>query len=109
MGRIMRPFEGKKFGVWLDHSGNYLRFRNDWDKLFSEGVTDLDDSEEKTKKELTEKEKAAAKCPACGSLWIWFGNACGNCGHEKRLKQVVTVAGELHELGMTSRQALAEN
>ena len=109
MGRIMRPFEGKKFGVWLDHSGNYLRFRNDWDKLFSEGVTDLDDSEEKTKKELTEKEKASAKCPACSSLWIWPSNVCGFCGHEKRLKQVVTVAGELHELGMTSRQALAEN
>jgi superfamily II DNA or RNA helicase len=109
MGRIMRPFEGKKFGVWLDHSGNYLRFRDDWDKLFSEGVTDLDDSEEKTKKELTEKEKASAKCPACSSLWIWDSNVCGFCGHEKRLKQVVTVAGELHELGMTSRQALAEN
>jgi len=109
MGRIMRPFEGKKFGVWLDHSGNYLRFRDDWDKLFTEGVTDLDDSGEKTKKEPTEKEKAAAKCPACGSLWIWSGNACGNCGHEKRLKQVLNVAGELHELGMTSRQALVEN
>jgi superfamily II DNA or RNA helicase len=109
MGRIMRPFEGKKFGVWLDHSGNYLRFRNDWDKLFSEGVTDLDDSVEKTKKELTEKEKASAKCPACSSLWIWDSNVCGFCGHEKRLKQVVTVAGELHELGMTSRQALVEN
>ena len=109
MGRIMRPFEGKKFGVWLDHSGNYLRFRDDWDKLFSEGVTDLDDSAEKTKKELTEKEKASAKCPACSSLWVWDSNVCGFCGHEKRLKQVVTVAGELHELGMTSRQALAEN
>jgi hypothetical protein len=105
----MRPFEGKKFGVWLDHSGNYLRFRDDWDKLFSEGVTDLDDSAEKTKKELTEKEKESAKCPACSSLWIWPSNVCGFCGHEKRLKQVVTVAGELHELGMTSRQALAEN
>ena len=109
MGRIMRPFEGKKFGVWLDHSGNYLRFRDDWDKLFSEGVTDLDDSVEKTKKELTEKEKASAKCPACSSLWIWNSNVCGFCGHEKRLKQVIAVAGELHELGMTNRQALAEN
>jgi len=109
MGRVMRPFEGKKFGVWLDHSGNYLRFRDDWDKLFSDGVTDLDDSVEKTKKELTEKEKAAAKCPACGSLWIWPSNVCGECGHQKRLKQVIAVAGELHELGMTGRQALAQN
>jgi superfamily II DNA or RNA helicase len=109
MGRVMRPFEGKKFGVWLDHSGNYLRFRKDWDKLFSDGVTDLDDSGEKTKKELTEKEKAAAKCPACGSLWIWTSHICGECGHQKRLKQVIAVAGELHELGMTGRQTLTQN
>jgi len=39
MGRVMRPYEGKEFGVWLDHSGNYLRFRKDWDELFDEGVT----------------------------------------------------------------------
>jgi superfamily II DNA or RNA helicase len=109
MGRIMRPFEGKRFGVWLDHSGNYLRFRKDWDKLFDEGVTELDDSGEATRKEPDEKEKKDAKCPACKALWIWPSNVCGNCGHEKPLKQLVSVPGELHELGETNKKAAIEN
>ena len=109
MGRIMRPFEGKRFGVWLDHSGNYLRFRKDWDKLFDEGVTELDDSGEATRKEPDEKEKKDAKCPACKVLWIWPSNVCGNCGHEKPLKQLVSVPGELHELGETNKKAAIEN
>jgi len=37
MGRVMRPHEGKEFGVWLDHSGNFLRFRPDWDCLIYRG------------------------------------------------------------------------
>ena len=38
MGRIMRPCEGKEYGLWLDHSGNYLRFRDDWDGVFKDGA-----------------------------------------------------------------------
>jgi len=109
MGRIMRPYEGKKFGVWLDHSGNYLRFRKDWDKLYTEGVTELDDSGEATKKEPDEKEKKEAKCPACKALWIWQSNVCGNCGHEKPLKQLISVPGELHELEGTNKKTVIEN
>ena len=99
MGRIMRPYEGKKFGVWLDHSGNYLRFRKDWDKLFEEGVTELEsESAEKAKKEPTEKEKKEAKCPKCSVLWTWASNVCGACGYEKPIKSVASVPGELQEL-----------
>jgi superfamily II DNA or RNA helicase len=108
MGRVMRPYEGKKFGVWLDHSGNYLRFRKDWDKLFDEGVTELQsESAEKAKKEPTEKEKKDAKCPACSVLWTWGGNVCGACGYEKPIRSVASVPGELQELqanGDKSRQ-----
>ena len=98
MGRVMRPSDGKKFGVWLDHSGNYLRFRNDWEKLFDEGVTELTTEGEKTKKEPTEKEKKEAKCPACSVLWTFKGSICGSCGYEKPIRNVSSVAGELHEL-----------
>ena len=108
MGRVMRPYEGKKFGVWLDHSGNYLRFRKDWDKLFDEGVTELQsESAEKAKKEPTEKEKKEAKCPACSVLWTWGGNVCGACGYEKPIRAVASVPGELQELqanGANARQ-----
>jgi DNA repair protein RadD len=98
MGRVMRPFEGKNYGVWLDHSGNYLRFRKDWEKLFEEGVTELTKEGEKAKKEPTEKEKKEAKCPACGCLWTFSSNICGSCGYAKPLKAVGSVPGELHEL-----------
>ena len=102
MGRIMRPSPGKEYGVWLDHSGNYLRFKKDWDEIFTEGVKELNEAGEKAKKEPTEKEKKEAKCPACGALWIWKSNTCGSCGHEKPLRGVASVAGELHEYdGMT--------
>jgi superfamily II DNA or RNA helicase len=67
MGRVMRSCEGKEFALWLDHSGNYLRFRDDWDEVYSEGVSKLDDKTEKAKREPTEKVKKESKCPACGN------------------------------------------
>jgi len=108
MGRVMRPFDGKKFGVWLDHSGNYLRFRNDWEKLFEEGVTELTKEGEKAKKEPTEKEKKESKCPACSALWISKDNICAICGYQRPVKSVASVAGELHELDDKSANMLED-
>ena len=108
MGRVMRPYEGKEYGVWLDHSGNYLRFRKEWDELFEEGVTELkSESAEKAKKEPTEKEKKEAKCPKCSCLWTWPSNVCGACGYERPIRAVASVPGELQELqanGANARQ-----
>lgn len=99
MGRIMRPHESKEFAVWLDHSGNYLRFRDDWDELYEVGVQELDKRVEKAKKEPTEKEKAESKCPACGYLWPKGAENCPSCGHvRQRRSQVASVAGHLEEL-----------
>jgi len=108
MGRIMRPFDGKDYGVWLDHSGNYLRFREDWEKLFLEGVTELNKDGEKAKKEPTEKEKKESKCPVCGCLWTFSSNVCGSCGYIKPVKSVASVAGELHELAGEGDRMRAE-
>lgn len=104
MGRVMRPHPSKSFAVWLDHAGNYLRFREDWDVVFEDGVQELDDGAEKTKKEKTDKEKEAAKCPKCGALWKG-GDMCGHCGYVKERKSMVSsVPGELAELtGAMSR------
>lgn len=98
LGRVMRPHPGKEFGLWLDHSGNYLRFADDWDELYANGVTELDDEGEKAKKEPTEKKKKDAKCQKCGALWVWPGDKCGNCGHiQTRPSMIVTVPGEMME------------
>jgi len=96
---VMRSHPGKEFALWLDHSGNYLRFRDDWDDVFENGVSVLDDGREKAKKEPTKKEKEAAKCPKCSAFWPGNSDTCPNCGHVRvRLSQVATVPGMMEEL-----------
>jgi DNA repair protein RadD len=99
MGRVMRTHAGKDFALWLDHSGNYLRFRDDWDGIYENGVQTLDDGREKTKKEPTQKEKAAAKCPKCSHLWPGNSDTCPGCGHVRmRRNDVDAVPGFMEEL-----------
>lgn len=81
------------------HSGNYLRFRDDWDELYCDGVSSLDRKIERAKKEPTELEKAQSKCPSCGFLWPKAAEACPACGHvRQRRNKVEAVAGRLEEL-----------
>lgn len=99
LGRVMRSHPGKDFALWLDHSGNYLRFLDDWEDVYENGVSELDDGREKTKKEPTEQEKAAAKCPKCSHVWPRNADACPSCGHvRERRNTVSTVPGEMEEL-----------
>jgi DNA repair protein RadD len=99
MGRVMRPHDGKEYALWLDHSGNYLRFRDDWDEIYSDGVKTLNSKVERAKKELTEKKKAESKCPSCGYLWPKNSDTCPACGYVRKRKSMVDhVAGELVEL-----------
>ena len=99
MGRVMRSHPDKEFGLWLDHSGNYLRFRDDWDDVFENGVQKLDDGREKPKKEPSQKEKEAAKCPKCSAFWPGNSDTCPNCGHVRmRRNDVEAVPGYMEEL-----------
>ena len=106
LGRVMRPYEGKEFGLWLDHSGNFLRFRNDWGELYSDGVKTLKEGGEKAKKEPTEREKSESKCPKCQALWVWKGeDTCGECGFVRiKLSHVLNVPGELLELQAANKK-----
>ena len=108
LGRVMRSSKGKEFAVWLDFSGNYLRFRPEWEDIYANGVHELDEGKEKVKKEPTKKEKEASKCPRCSALWAG-GDTCHSCGYVREKKnKVIDVSGELHELtgamGGTSKQ-----
>ena len=98
----MRGYPGKEYCTLIDHSGNYLRFQDQWDELYSEGVSELDDGAEKVKPEPTKEEKEAAKCPKCGALWETPGDTCLNCGHtHKRRNEVIAVPGEMVEITTT--------
>jgi superfamily II DNA or RNA helicase len=108
MGRVMRSFNGKEFALWLDHSGNYLRFLDDWSSVYSLGAGELDDKRERTKSEPTEKQKEAAKCPKCGSLW-GSGNSCPHCGFvSQRQSLIVVKPGTMQELALTYNASHAE-
>ena len=103
LGRVMRPHEDKSHATWLDHSGNFLRFREEWEELYGSGVDSLD-NEEKTKKEPSAKEKEAAKCPICSALWNTKSDICPHCGHVRvRKNSVQAVAGEMEELGTSKK------
>lgn len=98
LGRVMRPIEGKKYAAWLDHSGNYIRFREEWDDLYHNGVISLDDRDV-VQKEPSQKEKEAAKCPKCGAAWPSRSDTCVACGytHVGR-NEIIAKAGEMEEL-----------
>lgn len=106
IGRGARIHPGKEFCVVQDNSGNYLRFADDWDKLYHDGVEELGQGQDtKPKKEPTAEQKAAAKCPKCSVVW-GGGDTCLNCGHVRaKRNDVQAVAGEMVEIGMTKRPA----
>ena len=105
LGRVTRGAPGKDQAIWLCFSGNYLRFREDWDKVYAEGVHALNDDKERPKKEKTPEEKAESKCPKCEALWERGWRSCGYCGYMRERPTVVTsVPGELHELQSASRE-----
>ena len=110
IGRVLRPHEGKEFGTWLDHSGNFLRFRNDWDDLYHDGVTELKAGGETVKREPTEREKKESKCPKCLALWTSKDNTCSSCGHVRQsLASITSIAGKLEELQESNRKLQIAN
>lgn len=99
MGRVMRSHPSKEFALWLDHSGNYLRFQKDWDEIYANGVTELDETKEKPRVEPTQREKEAAKCPRCNGFWSGRSDTCAYCGFVRPQRgDVMEKPGELTEL-----------
>ena len=102
LGRVMRSSPGKTFALWLDHSGNYLRFRNDTDEFFANGIQELDDGKHDSKvhEDPDEKEKKLLVCAGCGYAQMTPAmTRCPACGLErKRHDRTANVAGEMVEI-----------
>lgn len=108
LGRLQRTHLGKEFGAWFDHSGNYLKFLDDWEDLKENGVSDLDDGKEKPKPEPSKEEKEAAKCKKCGHVW-GKTDVCQHCGAiRERRSTVEEVGGKVEELKAPKKDKNAE-
>lgn len=102
MGRVMRSFPGKEFGLWLDHCGNVMRFKADADEIFANGLKSLDDGARDTKarKEPEKKERDAACCTGCGYVLPPMTQSCPACGKERgRQCNTETYNGIMTEVG----------
>lgn len=100
MGRVMRASPGKSFALWLDHSGNVLRFMGDTAEIFQDGCTELDDGkrESKARKEPTPREREQLRC-SCGYVMLAWQTKCPGCGRErKRQAAIEALPGQMVEL-----------
>jgi len=99
MGRVMRSHAGKDFALWLCHSGNFLGFADDWQKIYFEGVNQLNDGAEKARKKLKPKEKKERLCEECGAVMPPKSQTCGHCGHVKaKQAQIIQLPGRMNAL-----------
>lgn len=100
IGRGARSHEGKSLCVVQDHCNNWIRFEDEWEEFFNNGVTSLlTGVDKKPKKEPTKKQKEAAKCPKCSAFWPSNADTCLHCGHvRQRLSLVAALPGEMQEL-----------
>lgn len=102
IGRLMRPAEGKGFALLLDHSGNYLRFREDMEEFFEAGASTLTSGlDAKLRKEPDEKTREVMACHACHYVMPVRASHCPACGWERPKKHVEVMErpGEMVEVG----------
>ncbi|MHB8915794.1 MAG: DEAD/DEAH box helicase [Thiobacillus sp.] len=105
IGRGARSHDGKKLCVIQDNAGNWLRFADDWEEFYANGVSELvGKADAKPKKEPSKQEKERAKCPKCGSLWAPRSDTCLHCGHTRiRFNDVAALPGEMLELSAVAK------
>ena len=92
---------GKTDCLLLDHSGNILRFREDFEDLYFNGLAELDKGEklDKAVRKEPEDDKAPKRCPVCGHAP--FAKRCMACGHERQAIPLQEAdAGEMREVVM---------
>ncbi|TCP18726.1 DEAD/DEAH box helicase, partial [Simplicispira metamorpha] len=113
-GRGLRssPATGKTDCILLDHSGNILRFAEDFEQVFHEGIESLDAGQKLDKTPRKEPEEYEAKgCPSCGHQP--FRKHCMACGFEKPApEREAAESGQMVEIAIgkgKNRKVLADS
>jgi DNA repair protein RadD len=110
-GRGLRSSKetGKRDCILLDHSGNILRFRADFEDIYFNGLNDLDSGEKLDKEARKEpKEKEAKRCPVCG--YAPFARRCMSCGHEVQSRaDIEHEAGTMTEVVLLNGKRMGES
>lgn len=108
LGRVMRVWPGKDFGLWLDHSGNCITFADDTAWLYEHGVDSLSDAQKRDSeaREPQEKVKLQHFCGECGMQMQPQVSTCIACGWERpRRGEIKTVEGELIDFEVSIKNA----
>ena len=111
-GRGLRssPETGKQNCILLDHSGNIIRFREDFENIYFNGLDELDSGEKldkEVRKDSTE-EKEPKGCPVCGHKP--FMRRCMACGHEVQQASLIEAdSGEMREVIMLGGKKMGED
>lgn len=106
LGRVMRPADGKEFALWLDHSGNFLRFYRDTNEFFRCGLSQLKGCllDRKVRREPTEAQKRNLICPNCSFAMGAKSEFCPSCGWRRVLRSgIAHRAGEMVEVPLQSK------
>jgi len=109
-GRGLRssPSTGKTDCLLLDHSGNIIRFADDYAEIFFNGLAALDAGEKLDKAiRKDDEQKEPRACPACG--FRPMGKRCIACGHEAQQAALIEVVpGHMREV-VIGKTKLADN
>lgn len=112
VGRVLRPFPGKTFAGWNDHSGNFLRFYADTTTFFENGLKGLaqDHLDSTPRKEPEEKEIRQMLCGQCGAVLSPSAVSCLHCGwvRPRRTNETEHLPGEMLELSLKEKKKQPE-
>ena len=105
-GRGLRcsPETGKTDCILLDHSSNILRFREDFEDIYFNGLSELDAGEKLDKViRRDDEEKEQKGCPACGVKP--FFKRCVACGFEiVKASMIEASAGIMKEVTLGKKK-----
>ena len=110
-GRGLRssPETGKTDCILLDHSGNIIRFAEDFEQIYFRGLESLDDGEKLDRQIRADVKDEGERtgCPGCGHKP--FRQRCMACGFEIKIESnIAPAAGEMQEI-VLGKKKLADD